>query len=189
MVLHKLQHVGRRMFSKYLLVTNTATASSLLALGDCIIQHIEKMDNKEKSYNFQRTGRMFTMGFLFGPVSHVWYKILDRYLPGAGLRTVACKILADQTVAGPFFCSAFFMGMSLLEGKSRQEGMEEVKAKFWTVYMLDWCLWPPAQFINFFFLPPNLRVVYVSGITLVWNTILSWMKHKEQHVETEVKQS
>jgi protein Mpv17 len=56
-------------------------------------------------------GRMFTMGFLFGPVSHVWYKILDRYLPGAGLRTVACKILADQTVAGPFFCSAFFMGV------------------------------------------------------------------------------
>jgi hypothetical protein len=26
--------------------------------------------------------------------------------------------------------------MSLLEGKSRQEGMEEVKAKFWTVYMV-----------------------------------------------------
>ena len=54
---------------------------------------------------------MFTMGFLFGPVSHVWYKILDRYLPGACLGTVARKILADQTVAGPFFCSAFFMGV------------------------------------------------------------------------------
>ncbi|XP_053394663.1 mpv17-like protein 2 [Mercenaria mercenaria] len=187
MMINKVQRVARVMFSKYLLVTNTCTASSLLGLGDCIIQQIERLDNQHKTYNFQRTGRMCTMGLLFGPVTHVWYKILDRYLPGTVLRTVASKILADQVVAGPFFCSAFFMGMTLLEGKSSREGMEEVKSKFWTVYMLDWCIWPPAQFINFFFLPPSFRVVYVSGITLVWNTILSWMKHKEQHVEAEVK--
>lgn len=50
------------------------------------------------------------MGFLFGPVTHAWYKILDRYLPGTAVITVGKKILADQAVAGPFFCSAFFMG-------------------------------------------------------------------------------
>lgn len=185
MIANKLRNAATQLFSKYLLVTNTCTASSLLALGDCITQQIERLDNPDKTYNFHRTGRMFTMGFLFGPVTHVWYKILDRYLPGTAMRTVGKKILADQAVAGPFFCSAFFMGMSLLEGKSTREGADEVKAKFWTVYLMDWCIWPPAQFINFFFLPPSVRVVYVSGITLVWNTILSWMKHREHHPELE----
>lgn len=55
-------------------------------------------------------GRMFSMGLVFGPVAHLWYKVLDKYLPAATLKTVAKKIMADQAVAAPFFCSAFFMG-------------------------------------------------------------------------------
>ena len=51
-----------------------------------------------------------SMGFLYGPMSHVWYKILDGYLPATNLKTVAKKIVVDQAVAGPIFCSAFFMG-------------------------------------------------------------------------------
>ncbi|KAL4236950.1 hypothetical protein ACF0H5_005336 [Mactra antiquata] len=183
--MNQLRLTLNKLFSKHLLATNVATATTLLGLGDCIIQNIEKLDNPKKEYDYRRTGRMFCMGFLFGPVTHGWYKVLDRFLPGATLQTVGKKILADQAVAGPFFCSAFFMGMNLLEGKGVQSGVEEVKEKFLTVYLLDWCVWPPAQFFNFFFLPPKARVVYVSLITLAWNTFLSWMKHREHHVESK----
>ena len=51
------------------------------------------------------------MGLVFGSVTHFWYKILDKHLAGATLQIVVKKILADQAVAAPFFCSAFFMGM------------------------------------------------------------------------------
>lgn len=177
--MNRLRHVTHLLFSKYLLVTNTAAAGSLLALGDALTQHVERIDKPHKTYDFHRTCRLFSLGFIFGPASHYWYKILDLYLPGATVKIAIQKILCDQTVAAPFFCSVFFMGTSILEGKSTKEGIQEVKDKFLTVYLADWCVWPPAQFINFFFLPTNLRVVYVMFVTLIWNTFLSWMKHKE----------
>ncbi|KAH3697212.1 hypothetical protein DPMN_084702 [Dreissena polymorpha] len=175
----KFQEFTKKLFSKYMLATNTATTCALLGLGDYIVQNIERLDHKDAKYDFHRTGRMMSMGFLYGPMSHVWYKILDGYLPATNLRTVAKKIVVDQAVAGPIFCSAFFMGMSLLEGKTVKHGVDEVKSKFLIVYMIDWCVWPPAQFMNFSYLGPQYRVVYCAFITLIWNCILSWMKHKD----------
>lgn len=51
------------------------------------------------------------MGITFGPLTHVWYNVvIDRIITGTGNKMVFKKILADQFVAGPFFCSSFFFG-------------------------------------------------------------------------------
>jgi len=56
------------------------------------------------------SGRMFTVGLVFGPVSHFWYKYLDRFLPLANISTVAKKVVIDQAFAGPVFLAYFFAG-------------------------------------------------------------------------------
>ena len=42
----------------------------------------------------------------------------------------------------------------------------------------DWALWPAAQALNFSVIPAQFRVLYVCGVTLCWNTFLSYYKHK-----------
>ena len=58
-------------------------------------------------------GRMTAVGLLFGPVSHVWYGYLDRWMPLANISTVLKKVLVDQAVAGPLFLAYFFAGKNL----------------------------------------------------------------------------
>ena len=57
------------------------------------------------------SGRMLVIGLILGPFNHHWYRLLDQFVTGSGLKVVAKKIAADQAVAGPFFCTAFLIGM------------------------------------------------------------------------------
>lgn len=183
----------KKVFSKYLVVTNTVTCGCLLGAGDLLTQNIEQRfmhrktdDSSGVKINWSRTGRMFLMGVSLGPLTHLWYShIIERFIKGTGNKMVLKKILADQLVAGPWFCSSFFFGMGLLEGRGVQGAIGEVKENFLPVYLVDWCFWPPAQFINFKYVPIEYRVVFVCTLTLCWNTFLSYMKHRHGDYKVE----
>lgn len=181
--MNSLKKAWKKMFStKYLLVTNTISSGVLLGAGDGIQQGIEfsRGKNYTVKYDWQRTGRLFTVGLIEGPPHHIFYGIMDKVLPGKSARTVVKKILADQIIAAPFFAIVFFMGAGLLEGKSSKESWEEFIGKFPAVYAFDWCIWPPSQAINFYYVPGQYRVLYINFVTVIWDVFLSFMKHKDQ---------
>ncbi len=43
---------------------------------------------------------------------------------------------------------------------------------------VNWLIWVPAQFINFKFVPPNLRTLAVNITALIWNVYMSFQSHK-----------
>lgn len=170
--------IRNKLFGRYLLVTNTLTSGTLMGTGDFILQTTERAKDKTLMYDWKRTGRMAVVGVFLGPFLHVWYSKLDKFLPGNHKKTVLKKVLADQIIASPSFLFLFFTGIGTLEGKSFKESMDELREKFLIMYLIEWVVWPPAQAINFYVLPPHLRVVYVNMLVLIWDCFLSYMKHK-----------
>ncbi|KHN85950.1 Mpv17-like protein 2, partial [Toxocara canis] len=167
--------------SRYLLVTNTVSCSALLGVADVIQQYVhgDWDPKKGRPFDLWRTVRFTAMGIVVGPMNHYWYKWLDAaVIRGSQRRIVAKKVIADISVS-PIFASTFISGVALLEGQSVSGALNEYCRKFFRIFMLDCCVWPPTQTFNFWLLPSSCRVLYVSSVQLVYNCFLSYIKHNE----------
>ena len=45
------------------------------------------------------------------------------------------------------------------------------------LYLAEWFIWPPAQFVNFYFLPTRFRVIYDNAISLGYDMYTSHVKN------------
>ncbi|XP_078658510.1 mpv17-like protein 2 isoform X2 [Branchiostoma floridae x Branchiostoma belcheri] len=131
-----IRTLSKKLFGRYLLVTNVVSSGALLATGDIIQQTMELAGNEQgQKRDWRRTGRMWVIGTMMGPFNHFWYKMLDFYLPGTTFSTITKKILSDQIVAAPFFASFFLIGMGSLEGETIETSIADLKTKFWAIYL------------------------------------------------------
>lgn len=172
----------RRAFGKYLLVTNTLSSGILMGLGDYCQQRIEiyQATTEKKPFDVTRSVNMSTVGLGHGVFHHFFYGWIDRTFPGTSLRNVVRKIFLDQLIASPACMYIFFIGMAIMERRGYDSGWQEIKNKFLFCYMVDWIVWPPNQFINFYFLPPKYRVIYINTLTMIYDIFLSYIKFYDQ---------
>ncbi|GAB0090554.1 mpv17-like protein 2 [Sergentomyia squamirostris] len=174
------RRVWGSLFGKYLLLTNTISSGILMGFGDVMSQEIEYRSKLiAKRYDWKRIGQMFLVGCLAGPFHHVFYKWVDNILPKSDVVTSIKKIILDQIIFSPFCIITFFYSAGLLEDKSISDCNKELRDKFLTVYIADWTIWPAAQFINFYFLSPQYRVLYINVLTMFYNVFLCYVKHTE----------
>uniref|UniRef100_A0A0N5AUH5 Mpv17-like protein n=1 Tax=Syphacia muris TaxID=451379 RepID=A0A0N5AUH5_9BILA len=173
----------RHAFSpKYLLLTNTVSCTSLLAVGDILQQYLHGEWNPKQSKSFDgwRTFRFCVLGLVIGPANHYWFKFLDSYfIHGRKSAIVAKKVASDIAIA-PAFDSFFITGVAVLEGKTVLAGLQEYCRKFVKLMTLDIVMFTPTQVINFWLLPPPFRVVYTCSVLLIYDCILSHIKHNER---------
>ena len=53
--------------------------------------------------------------------------------------------------------------------------------------MAEWFIWPPAQFVNFYFLPTRLRVIYDNTISLGYDMYTSHVKNSNRNTQISTK--
>jgi len=164
----------------YPLITKTITSGILFLTGDILCQSVENKHDIESKWDYPRMFRMTFFGAAFlGPFGHLWYKLLDSKLPHTSTNSIIKKVAADQLIFGPIFNAAFLVIMPVLERKTLPEAIDNVKDKFVTVYAVECAVWPPLQAINFKYISPMNRVLFVSGLTIPWNTFLSFVEHND----------
>ena len=61
--------------------------------------------------------------------------------------------------------------------------MEDTAELGTQLWLSEWFIWPPAQFVNFYFLPTKYRVVYDNLVSLFYDWYTSHLKHSRAAVE------
>ncbi|KAI8120114.1 hypothetical protein FF38_09519 [Lucilia cuprina] len=174
-----IRRLWKNIFGKYLLMTNIIGSGVLMVFGDVMAQEIEfrrGLPNAQR-YDWQRIGRMFIVGALQGPLHHYVYNWMDKVMPVANFKNVMKKILIDELIMSPACIFIFFYSACFLERKTFKETNDELKEKFLFIYLIDWMLWPGAQYINFRYLETKYRVTFVNVCTALYNIFMSYVKH------------
>ena len=145
---------------------------------------------------------------IHAPLVYNWLRLAARLFPQQTVSHLLAKVVMDQTCFAPVGLSMFYIGLSALEGKSKEGIYKEWREKFpntWAVSTLrGWrhqeyvvravqsvlfssfhniqigaLIWPILQAVNFTFVPGQLRAIYVAVFSFFWTTGLAALKHSD----------
>lgn len=172
------------------LLTKACTSLIGFTAGDVLAQNFINDDGQP--YDVMRTIRLGSFGFLLhGTTGHYFYGFLDSKLPGTKPVTVASKVAIDQFFWNPIFGLMFFGYLNFTEGKSLEDYKQKISADLKTAVMGSWAVWIPAHTVNFAFIPPSQRLLYINTIQIGYNVFLSFLGNKkvDQAEEVETKKT
>jgi hypothetical protein len=113
-------------------------------------------------FDFERTTRFMSYGFLMSPIQHRWFKFLSATFPITKTATwlpALKRVAFDQFLFAPAGLCAFFTFMTIAEGG----GKRAVQRKFQDVYVpalkANFMVWPTVQIINFRVMPIQYQIV------------------------------
>ena len=66
--------------------------------------------------------------------------------------TTLKKLTLDQFMFAPLITLGFFFNLNFLEGNSANKAVEDIKQKYAETMIINWKLWLPANFLNFYFI-------------------------------------
>merc|ERR1712179_22087 len=143
-------------------------------------QHYSMAIHNQTRWDISRTRQMSCTGLTVGVLCHHWYKMLDSKLPGRSLNIVWKKLLVDQLLFSPVCLTVFFITLGIFQGGNFEEFKINLQTKGLHLYFAEWVIWPPAQFINFCFLPTKFRVLYDNTISLMYDIYTSHICYNTQ---------
>mmetsp|Transcript_71212 Transcript_71212/g.225089 ORF Transcript_71212/g.225089 Transcript_71212/m.225089 type:complete len:186 (+) Transcript_71212:205-762(+) len=161
----------QRQLQRQPLPTKAVTAACIAALSDVVAAWLVPGKKQELS----RTAKMGLFGLLWsGPSMHFWQNFMERTFRGKkDGTTVIRKTVFDQLTYGPM-CNVLFMSWITLvvERQGLSALLAKIQRDFAAVQAKGWRLWPAATFINYQFVPLQLRVLFANCVALLWSTTL-----------------
>lgn len=124
-------------------------------------------------HDWVRALRMASYGFLlYGPGSYAWYHFLDRCLPKPTVKNLVLKVVLNQVVLGPSVIAVIFAWNNLWLGKLSELGNKYQRDALPTL-LYGFRFWIPVSILNFWVVPLQARVAFMSMGSIFWNFYLS----------------
>lgn len=129
-------------------------------------------------HDWLRALRMTSYGFLlYGPGSYAWYQYLDHCLPKQTVQNLMLKVLLNQVVLGPSVIAVVFAWNNLWQGKLSQLP-EKYQRDALPTLLYGFRFWIPVSILNFWAVPIQARVAFMSTGSIFWNFCLSSTMNK-----------
>ena len=159
-------------------------------IGDAIVQNSE-LKASEGSFSWRRLGLFSAFGAFYGagPAYFLFNKVYPRIFasPGGVIQRPMLLAAFDCATHSPFiYFPAFYCFVAVINKDESTahtaalaEGIEKWKENFFEDAPACAAVWLPLNAINFKFVPPHLRLPFVSGAGLIWVGVLSFMRGSE----------
>jgi protein Mpv17 len=191
----------RSFFVVHPIKSQSLLAGVLWAVGDLISQRYIERDvdednphptlapnEKERILNWKRVGTMLVYGTLLqGPMNYYWYRALSKHVDGKygakKSKEILHKVCVDQFFMGPTQLILYITFCTIVEkllNRKKPTGAavtQKIKSKFFNMFLVDLSIWPFVQSLNFTFVHPKYQPVVVNSVSVVYNTILTYIQH------------
>jgi protein Mpv17 len=126
-----------------------------------------------------------TGAFYIAPMLHFWYckalpVISTRLNLSSHRAMVATKLALDQTIFASLITTGFYIFLNGISKRSLEAGIKDVRDRFKSTMLANWCIWPAAMTINFALVPLQFQVLFSNVIGLFWNIILSYIANQDR---------
>ncbi|XP_078148131.1 peroxisomal membrane protein PMP22-like [Carex rostrata] len=152
--------------------TKAITSGVLAGSSDVIAQKIAG----NKKIQLRRLFLIMLYGFAYaGPFGHFLHKFMEIIFKGKkGKETTAKKVLLEQLTTSPWN-NMFFMAYYglVVERRPFSQVKSKIKNDYPTVQLTSWKLWPIVSWINYQYIPLQLRVLFHSFIASCWAVFLN----------------
>jgi protein Mpv17 len=130
---------------------------------------------KMEIFHFRRLALFTVWGFILSFFQSPWYAFLNNSLNEDNMfLSVLRRVLTDQLCFSPISLLAFFTyTTAVMEGGDRNAVVQKLKTAYLPTLVLNYAIWPAAQFINFLFIPSPMQIPFSSTLGVFWNAYLS----------------
>lgn len=173
---------GRRSWAAYLaaleawpLATKATTSAVLAALGDALSQLVAATASGDavRGLDVPRLLRFAAVnGVLVAPVFHVWYGWLGQRISKRGYQGAFLRMLVDQLAFSPLFLFIFLACVRSLGAQPLSLRMPTYDL-WWTASCVNWAVLPLTQFLNFWLVPAQLRVLFSNVVAVGMSAVMS----------------
>ncbi|EGG14870.1 pmp22 family protein [Cavenderia fasciculata] len=158
--------------------TKALTSATLSLASNVIAQGLIE----RRKIDWSRVIKFTIWGSISSPLVHFWHIILDRLFRNVKSQYAAWgKLIVDQLIFAPFINICFYVALALLDRKPNSI-LIKLYLDLWPTLLASWKVWPIAQFINFSFVPAQLRVLFGNFVGFMWSIYLTILTSKKNRI-------